>query len=187
MRCPTKEVWNGDYKCINIGCERDIPAHIVEKQFTHPKNRVCSSCRNRDVIQWKCVGCNGIISNNIKRTGIFYCSVVCRLHSNHKRIYKPRIKNISPKKINKCVYCTKVITHNCQLKFCNSRCYGKNRNLEKHRHLLKNDVELRSKIRFSVQHPAKSKEKSDKRLEYHRKYQLRYRNIKRLVNKIRNT
>ena len=187
MRCPTKEVWNGDYKCINIDCDRNIPAYIVKKQFTHPKNRVCPSCKNRESIIWRCIGCNTLISNSTKNVGTFYCTPKCRVQSNHKRRYVMKIRSTKYKKKNKCLYCTKILTQKHAIKYCGEPCRNRNKTLLRHRLLLKNNINRRSKIRFAVQHPAKSKEKSDKRLEYHRKYQFRYRNIKRLVNKIRNT
>jgi len=182
MKCPAKEVWNGDYKCINIDCERNIPANVVEKQFTHPTYRVCSSCKNRDSIRWKCIGCDGVINSNTKRVGSFYCSVVCVAHSNHKRTYISKVKVINPKKINQCVYCDKVIIHNRKLKFCDRNCYSKNRMLEKHRLLLKTAIELRSQIRFKINNPHRSE---SSRLNV-KQYQFRYRNIKRLVSKINN-
>jgi len=186
MRCPAKEIWNGDYKCINIDCNRNIPAYIVKKQFTHPTYRVCSSCKIRDSIRWKCIGCDGVINNNMKRSGSFYCSVSCVAHSRHMRTYTHKIRNINVKRIKTCIYCTKTLNHKNAMKYCGESCRNRNKTLLRHRLLLKNDVNRRSKFRFAAQHPAKSKEKSDKRLEYHRQYQLRYRNIKRLVNKINN-
>ena len=60
MKPPIKKIWNGDYKCINLDCERDIPEHIVEKQFKAPKYRVCVRCRNFKDVRWKCVVCFGM-------------------------------------------------------------------------------------------------------------------------------
>ena len=43
MNNPIKDVWNGDYKCINLDCDRDIPPNLVEKQFISPKHRICTN------------------------------------------------------------------------------------------------------------------------------------------------
>lgn len=184
MRVPKKEVWNGDYKCIDVDCDRNIPANVVKKQFTHPRNRVCVRCKSHSSIRWKCVACNTIISSSHKRIGTFYCSSPCRWNANFKRTYAPKVR-AKKYDIRKCIYCTKRLTHKHAMKFCNSYCYRNNRMLEKHRLLLKNNVNLRSKLRYAVRHPREAKDKYESRKEYFRQYQTRHRNVKKLVAKIR--
>jgi hypothetical protein len=96
MKPPIKKIWNGDYKCINLDCERDIPEHIVEKQFKAPKYRVCVRCRNFKDVRWKCVGCGIIIDDNDKITGGFYCSNTCRTsrQKGYEKLYHKRWYNI---------------------------------------------------------------------------------------------
>ena len=169
MTPPDKDVWNGDYICINIECEKNIPAHIVEKQFTHPKNRVCSSCRSSPMIRWRCIGCDGIISNSTKRTGTFYCSVMCRMHCNHVRNYAKVIKPVLIKNIVGCNYCTKALTHTHKLKFCNAKCHGLHKKLEAHKALYKADMIKRANARLLAKKPNYDKEK---RVKHKKKQQL---------------
>ena len=186
MRTPNKEVWNGDYKCINIECERDIPANIVEKQFTHPKNRVCTKCRNNSSINWKCIGCDKLISNNIKRIGTFYCSVECRLSSNYNRTYAKKVMPVVKKNIVGCNYCTKPLEHNRKLKFCDSKCLAKQRKLEQHYKVYKADVVKRANARNLVKHPNYDKEKREKHKKKQQAYMRRRYRIMKVVNSIKN-
>lgn len=186
MNTPNKDIWNGNYKCINIGCEIDIPSHIVDKQFTHPKNRVCSKCKSSPLIRWKCIGCGNIITNNTKRTGTFYCTVVCRTHTNHLRTYKKKVKPIKLPSIIGCEYCTKPLKHNHKLKFCDSNCLGKHRKLEQHRALYKADMIKRANARMLAKKPNYDKDKRTKHKKKQQLYMKRRYNIKKLVNKIQN-
>lgn len=181
MRPPHKEIWCGDHKCINVECSRDIPTHMVDKQFTHPKNRVCRSCRNKNSIRWKCVGCDKLISNSSKRLGTFYCSIKCREFTNHFRTSNvPIIKNIVG-----CNYCTKPLKYGKKIKFCDSKCIGKQRQLEKHKAMYKSDMIRRANARNLVKHPNYDKEKREKHSEKQKLCMKRRYNIKKLVNKIR--
>jgi hypothetical protein len=183
---PDKDVWNGDYTCINIECDKNIPAHIVEKQFTHPKNRVCSSCKSSPIIRWRCIGCDGIINNTVKRSGTFYCSVMCRMHSNHVRKYAKVIKPVIIKNIVGCNYCTKALTHSHKLKFCDSKCHGLHKKLEQHKALYKADMIKRADARMLVKNPNYDKEQRVKHKKKQQLYQKRRYNVKKLVGKIQN-
>jgi len=185
MRCPAKEIWNGDYKCINIDCDRNIPAYIVKKQFTHPTYRVCSSCKIRDSIRWKCIGCDGVINNNMKRSGSFYCSVMCRMHNNHVRNYVKVIKPVIIKNIVGCNYCTKALTHSHKLKFCDSKCLGLHKKLEVHKRLYKADIIKRANARMLAKNPNYDKEKRVKHKKKQQLYQKRRYNVLKLVQKVR--
>ena len=181
MRTPNKEIWNGDYKCINIECERDIPAHIVEKQFTHPKNRACTVCRGNRSIRWHCIGCNKLISNNTKRVGTFYCTVPCRMHTNSARTYVRKVKPIKLPSIIGCEYCTKALTHNNKLKFCDSKCRSKHRKLEERRALYKADMIKRANARMLAKKPNYDIEKRKKHKKSQQLYMKRRYNIRKLV------
>ena len=185
MRTPNKEIWNGDYKCINIECDKDIPAHIVNKQFTHPKNRVCVTCRGNKLVRWNCIGCDKLISNNMKRVGTFYCSTGCREHTNHLRTYAKKVMPVVIKNIVGCNYCTKPLEHNNKLKFCDSKCLGKQRQLEQHYKTYKTDMIKRANARNLVKHPNYDKEKRDKHRNKRQSYMKRRYNIKKLVDKIK--
>ena len=186
MTPPDKDVWNGDYTCINIECDKNIPAHIVEKQFTHPKNRVCSSCKSSPLIRWRCIGCDGIINNTVKRSGVFYCSVMCRMHSNHVRKYAKAIKPVIIKNIVGCNYCTKALTHSHKLKFCDSKCHGLHKKLEAHKSLYKADMIKRANARLLAKKPNYDKEKRVKHKKKQQLYQKRRYNVKKLVASIQN-
>tara|TARA_R110002110_G_scaffold43638_1_gene135199 strand:+ start:50 stop:625 length:576 start_codon:yes stop_codon:yes gene_type:complete len=186
MNPPNKDVWNGDYTCINIECDKNIPAHIVEKQFTHPSNRVCSSCKSSPMIRWRCIGCNDVMNNTVKRSGTFYCSVMCRMHSNHVRNYAKIIKPVIIKNIKGCQYCCKVLTHAYLLRYCNNKCRSEHRKLEKHKALYKADMIKRAGVRMLVKKPNYSKEKRAKHKKKQQLYQKRRYNIKKLVTKIQN-
>jgi hypothetical protein len=186
MRPPTKEMWNGDYKCINLNCERDIPAHIVEKQFKSPKYRVCVKCRNFKDVKWRCIGCDSIIYDSNKSTGGFYCSVICRMHSRHVRTYVKVDKQIIIKNIKGCQYCCKILTHDHLLRYCNNTCRTQHRKLEGHKRLYKADMIKRANARMLVKKPNYDKEKRDKHKEYQQLYHKRRYNINKLVNKIQN-
>ena len=185
MTPPDKDVWNGDYTCINIDCDKNIPAHIVEKQFTHPKNRVCSSCKSSPIIRWRCIGCDGIINNTVKRSGMFYCSVMCRIHSNHVRTYAKVIKPVIIKNIVGCNYCTKALTHSHKLKFCDSKCLGLHKKLEVHKRLYKADIIKRANARMLAKNPNYDKEKRVKHKKKQQLYQKRRYNVLKLVQKVR--
>ena len=187
MRCPTKEVWNGDYKCINIDCDKNIPPHIVEKQFTHPKSRVCVRCRNFKDIKWKCIGCDNIIDNNIKKLGVFYCSIMCRTKNNFERHNPKKIKVIKPTIIKNCIYCEKILIKPNAMKFCDTICYRKNRLLEVHKKRYKKDMINRANARHKVKHPNADIEKREKHKDYQQFYHKRWYNIKKLVKCMRDT
>ena len=186
MRSPVKEIWNGDYKCININCERDIPSNIVEKQYTHPKNRVCFSCKNRGVIRWKCIGCDNILNNNSKTVGVFYCNSKCRIHNNYARTYVQKVRPIILPSIRGCQYCTKRLTHTRKLPFCDKKCHSKHRMLEKHRMIYKRDIVKRSNARMVVKNPKYNKEKREKNREYTKNYNKNYYNRKKLERELSN-
>jgi len=184
MTPPDKEVWNGDYTCINIECDKNIPAHIVEKQFTHPSNRVCSSCKSSPMIRWRCIGCNDVMNNTIKRSGTFYCSVICRMHCNHVRNYAKVIKPVVIKNIVGCNYCTKALTHTHKLKFCDSKCHGLHKKLEAHKSLYKADMIKRAAARMLAKNPNYDIEKRNKHKKKQQLYMKRRYNIKKLVYEI---
>jgi hypothetical protein len=186
MTPPDKEVWNGDYTCINIDCDANIPANIVEKQFTHPSKRACVKCRKSPVIRWKCIGCDSIISNNTKRTGTFYCSVMCRQHSYHVRKYAKVVKPVIIKNIKGCQYCCKPLIHDHLLRYCNNKCHSEHRKLEEHRKLYRADMIKRANARMLVKKPNYDKEKRVKHKEKQQLYQKRRYNIKKLVGTIQN-
>jgi len=186
MNNPTKDVWNGDYKCINIECDRSIPPHYVEKQFTSPKHRVCTKCRNYSSVRWKCLGCDNILNNNDKRMGGFYCSSTCRVKSNFERKYVKKVKPTKPAIVKSCVYCEKILTKSNAIKFCNEVCFRKNRILEKHKSLYQQDMIKRSNMRHTVKHPNADIEKRDKHRGYQQFYHRRWYNVKKLVASINN-
>lgn len=185
MKTPKKEVWNGDYTCINIECDANIPANIVEKQFTHPSKRVCVKCRKSPVIRWKCIGCGDTINNNIKNTGVFYCSVTCRMHSNHVRKYAKVVKPVIIKNIKGCQYCCKPLIHEYLLRYCNNKCHSEHRKLEEHRKLYRADMIKRAGARMLAKNPNYDKEKRAKHKEKQQLYQKRRYNVLKLVKKVR--
>ena len=185
MTPPDKEVWNGDYKCINIECDKNIPAHIVEKQHTSPKNRVCSSCKSSPIIRWRCIGCDSIISNNTKRTGTFYCSVMCRQHSYHVRKYAKVVKPVIIKNIRGCQYCCKILTHDYALRYCDNKCRSEHRKLEEHKKLYKADMIKRANARMLSKNPNYDKEKRIKHKKKQQLYMKRRYNVLKIVQKIR--
>jgi hypothetical protein len=186
MNFPKKEVWNGDYKCINIDCDRSIIAYIVEKQFTHPKNRVCGKCRNGGNIRWNCIGCGNIISNINKRVGTFYCSPICRSTSHFKRTYPKKIRPIKITNIKGCIYCTKRLTQKNAMKFCSDTCNRKHRMLEKHKSLYKQDMINRANMRMLIKKPNYDKDKRIKHKKKQQFYQKRRYNVNKLVTAIHN-
>ena len=186
LKTPNKEVWNGDYVCINIECDLNIPANIVEKQFTHPSKRACMKCRKSPMIRWRCIGCNEVMNNNTKSTGVFYCSVTCRMHSNHVRKYAKVIKPVKIENIVGCQYCCKPLIHDHVLRYCNNTCRTQHRKLEEHRKLYKADMIKRANARMLVKKPNFDKEKRDKHKEKQQLYQKRRYNIKKLVSTIQN-
>jgi hypothetical protein len=186
MTPPDKDVWNGDYTCISIDCDANIPANIVEKQFTHPSKRVCIKCRKSPMIRWRCIGCDDIINNTIKRSGTFYCSVMCRMHSNHVRNYAKVVKPVIIKNIKGCQYCCKALIHTHLLRYCNNTCRTLHMKLESHKRLYKADIIKRANARMLVKKPNYDKEKRVKHKKSQQLYQKRRYNVKKLVSKIQN-
>ena len=143
-------------------------------------------CRKSPVIRWKCIGCSEVMNNNIKRTGVFYCSVTCRMHSNHVRKYAKVVKPVKIENIVGCQYCCKPLTHDHLLRYCNNTCRTQHRKLEEHRKLYKADMIKRANARMLVKKPNFDKEKRVKHKEKQQLYQKRRYNIKKLVDTIQN-
>ena len=143
-------------------------------------------CRKSPMIRWRCIGCNEVMNNNTKSTGVFYCSVTCRMHSNHVRKYAKVVKPVIIKNIKGCQYCCKPLIHAHLLRYCNNTCRTQHRKLEEHKKLYKADMIKRASARMLVKKPNYDKEKRAKHKKKQQLYQKRRYNVKKLVDIIQN-
>ena len=70
------------------------------------------------------------------------------------------------------------------MKFCDDKCFRKNRMLNKHKSLYQQDMIKRSNIRHAIKHPNSDIEKREKHKGYQQFYHKRWYNIKKLVASI---
>jgi len=184
----TSRHWGYEEVCINVDCTNKLSDYIIERQQKSKKYRFCKNCRNNKagmgkIIRWECVSCKVIISSTNKALGTYYCNDKCkgRFHFSKKYHEKKQIK----KDKKKCIYCTKELTRKHSIKFCDDTCFKKNKKLEKHKKMYKDDMIRRSNARHVVMYPNYNKEKREKNKEYQKFYHKRWYNVKKVVDQIR--